>query len=43
MFYAVLAQPFNETMEREAIRVNIMGYEGGWNRHDAKAIAELVA
>ena len=41
MFHTVLAQPFNETMEREAIEVNIMGYEGGWNRHDAKAIAEL--
>ena len=37
----VSAQVFNETKEREAVSLNIMGYEEGWNRHDAKAIAEL--
>ena len=37
----VSAQLFDETKEREAVKLNIMGYEEGWNRHDAKAIAEL--
>jgi hypothetical protein len=40
-FHASLAQSFNETKEREAIKLNIMGYEDGWNQHDAKAIAKL--
>src|SRR6187397_1055732 len=40
-FHTSLAQSFNETKEREAIKLNIMGYEDGWNKHDAKAIAEL--
>ena len=35
------AQAFNETKEREAVKQNIMGYEEAWNRHDAKAIADL--
>ena len=37
----VSAQLFNETKEREAVKLNIMGYEEGWNHHDAIAIAEL--
>lgn len=40
-FHTSVAQSFNETNEREAIKLNIMGYEDGWNQHDAKAIAEL--
>ena len=35
------AQTFNETVEREAVEKNIKGYEEAWNRHDAKAIADL--
>ena len=35
------AQQNNETEEREAIKLFIKNYEDAWNRHDAKALAQL--
>ena len=41
MCKTALVRQNNEAEEREAIKLLIKNYEDAWNRHDAKALAEL--